>query len=83
MYGIGKACFFQHFHAVRQQALANNKAREMLFFQHAYFEALFVQQGGGNRAGWPRANNGYVKLVVGGHNETPFVGGFAVGNGLT
>jgi len=35
---------------VRQQALANHKARKMLFFQRAYFEALFVKQGGGNRA---------------------------------
>ena len=71
-HSIGKTCFFQHFHAVRQQALANHKARKMLFFQHAYFEALFVQQGGGNRAGWACADDGNIKLG-GGHIENPFV----------
>ena len=49
-HGIGKARFFQHFHAVRQQALADDEARKMLFFQHAYFKALLVQQRGSHRA---------------------------------
>ena len=35
-HGIGQTGFFQHFHAVRQQALVNHKARKMLFFQRAY-----------------------------------------------
>ena len=49
---------------MRQQALANHKAREMLFFQHADFKTLFVEQGRGHRAGRASADNGDIELMI-------------------
>ena len=55
--GVQQAGFVQHVHGVGQQALADNEAGEVLLFQHADVETLFVEQRGGHRSGRPRADN--------------------------
>ena len=50
----------EDFHAGRQQAFADDKAREMAFFQHQHLPAFLPQQGGCNRAGRPGADDDNV-----------------------
>ena len=71
--GGQKAGFFDKFHTVRQQALADYKAREMLFFQHGYARALLHQQRGGHRAGRAGTDDGDVGLLDLAHCVSPLV----------
>ncbi|EEG23110.1 hypothetical protein EIKCOROL_02245 [Eikenella corrodens ATCC 23834] len=59
-YGGQEAGFFDEFHAVRQQAFADDEAGEMLFFEHAHGKAVFEQQGGGDCAGGAGADDGDI-----------------------
>ena len=65
MYGVGKSGFFQHFHAVRQQAFADDEARKVLFLQYADFITFFVKQGGCYRACRTCADHGDIELRCG------------------
>ena len=48
LHRVGHAGFFQNLDGVRQQALADNEARKVLFFQYADMVAAAGKQGGGN-----------------------------------
>ena len=50
LYGFQHACLFHKSHALRQQALADRKSRELLLFQHQDFITLLDQQSRGDRA---------------------------------
>src|SRR6266404_5272754 len=51
------AGLFQIFHALRQQAFANAKARKLFTLEHQYLSALLTQQRSRYRSGRPRAND--------------------------
>ena len=69
LYGGQEAGFFDEFHAVRQQAFADDEAGEMLLFEHAHGKAVFEQQGGGDCAGGAGADDGDIAGL--GHIGSP------------
>ena len=55
--GIEQISFLEQVHAMRQQALADDEARENLLLHEEQLETLLVQQRGGGRTRRPGADD--------------------------